>query len=108
MTVHTMVTGLIVFKILKTFLGVKPTSVERTLGSTAGSTLQHIIFIIIESGMMLFATQLVRILLGDLPSVPNSYLNFIVGTNQMFNVTILTSFRLLTYFVLLKSFTLAY
>ena len=48
MAVNALVTGLIVFKILKVFLEVKPTSVERTLGPTVigGSTkLQHIIFI---------------------------------------------------------------
>ena len=88
MTVHATVTGLIVFRILQVFLGNKPTSVERTLGSTGGATLQHIIFVIIESGMMLFAIQLVRIVLGNVPSVPNSYLNFVVGINEMLNVII--------------------
>ena len=33
MAVNTLVTGLIVFEILKVFLGVKPTSVERVLGA---------------------------------------------------------------------------
>jgi hypothetical protein len=66
MAVNTLVTGLIVFKILKVFLEYKPTSVERTLGSTKGTKLQHIIFIIIESGMVLFAIQLVRIVISSL------------------------------------------
>ena len=66
MVVNALVTGLIVFKILKVFLEVKPTSVERTLGSlgsTRGPKLRHIIFIIIESGMTLFAIQLVRVVI---------------------------------------------
>ena len=88
MAVHALVTGLIVFKILKVFLEVQTTSVERTMGSTRNTMLRHIIFVIIESAMMLFAIQLIRIVLGILPSVPNSYLAFIVGINEMFNVII--------------------
>ena len=39
------------------------TSVERTLDTTGGTKLRHIIFIIIESGMTLLVIQLVRMLL---------------------------------------------
>jgi len=66
MAVNALMTGLIVLKILKVFLEFKSTSVEQTLGSlssTGGSKLRHIIFIIIESGMALFAIQLVRVVL---------------------------------------------
>ena len=74
MVVNALVTGLIVFKILQVFLEVKQlkpeaTSIERTLGSlssTGGPKLQRIIFIIIESGMALFAIQLVRIVIISL------------------------------------------
>jgi len=68
MAVNTLVTGLIVFRIFKVFLEIKAatTSVERTLGTTGGSKLQHVIFIIIESGMALLAVQLVRIVLSNL------------------------------------------
>ena len=47
------------------FLEVKAatTSVERTLDSTGGTKLRHIIFVIIESGMMLFAIQLVNMVI---------------------------------------------
>ena len=90
MAVNTLTTGLIVFKILKVFLEVKPTSAERTLGSTGGTKLQHIIFIIIESGMALFAIQLVRVVLSSLPLQPSTILAFnsVIGINQMFNVII--------------------
>ena len=94
MTVNTLVTGLIVFKILKVFLEVKAISVERStsLGSscsTEGSKLHHIIFVIIESGMTLFIIQLIRVVFVNLPveGAPNT-LNIIVGINQMFNVII--------------------
>ena len=92
MAVNTLVTGLIVFRILKVFLEikqlVKPTSIDWTLGSTGGTTLQHIIFVIIESGMALFAIQLVRFLFFILPTVHQQSLNLVVGINETFNVII--------------------
>ena len=68
MVVNALVTGLIVFKILKVFLQVNFTSVERMLGSLSseGPKLRHIIAIIIESGMALFAIQLVRVVITSL------------------------------------------
>jgi hypothetical protein len=105
MAVNALMTGLIVFKILKVFLEFKPTSVERTLGSSSlggGSKLRHILFIIIESGMALFAVQLVRIVLTvlvaqvqagpeDTQLVPGPVLagmNLAIGIQEMFNVII--------------------
>ena len=89
MAVNTLVTGLIAFKILKVFLEVKATvtSVERTLGSIRGTKLRHTIFIIIESGMALFAIQLVRLVFYLLPMDTIIYY-LLVGINQMFNVII--------------------
>ena len=86
--VNTLVTGLIVFKILKVFLEVRAasTSVERSLGSTGGTKIRHIIFVIIESGMALFAIQLIRLVLYAVTSVNPKYLDFLIGANQMFNV----------------------
>ena len=110
MAVNTLMTGLIVFKILKVFLEVNAavTSVERTLGSTGGTKLRQIIFIIIESGMALFAIQLVRIVLYilSIPGVSNnfqisSYL--VMGIHQMFNV-IIKSVHFYFFFVLLITF----
>ena len=98
MIVNTLVTGLIVFKILKVSLKVKPTSVERTLGSTGGTKFRHIIFVIIESGMALFATQLVRVTLIGLPTT----IDLVIGINQMFNVIIL---RPVSFLLLLIIFT---
>ena len=87
MVVNTLVTGLIVFKILKVFLEVKRTP---GLGPTGVTTLGPIIFIIIESGMALFAVQLVRVVYSCVPWQFPSYLTFniITGINQMFNVII--------------------
>ena len=98
-TVNALVTGLIVFRILKTtkFLGVKPTSVERTLGSTGGNKYRHIIFVIIESAMALLAIQLVRVLLSYVP-VPDAqwtlvrgFESIVIVIHLMLNVIIIRS-----------------
>ena len=94
MAVNAMMTTLIVLKILQVLLEVKPTLVERTLGTraTGGTKLQPVIFIIIESGMALFAIQLVRVVLSCLPLQFSTILAFslTIGINQMFNVIILS------------------
>ena len=102
MTVNALVTGLIVFKILKVFLEVKVTSVEQTLGSlssTGGTKLRHIIFIIIESGMALFTIQLVRVVITSIierqavqslqtPLGLLIALDLVIVIHQILNVTI--------------------
>ena len=103
MAVNALMTGMIVFRILKA-TGVKPTSVEQTLGSTEGNKFRHIMFIIIESGMALFAIQLVRIVLSftsvteeQLPFL-QAALDFVIAINQMSNVIIIRSSFLLLLF----------
>src|ERR1700733_6368257 len=65
MTVNALVTGLIVFRILKVFWEVKTgTADDQMLGVTGGGTLQRVIFIIIESGMALFSIQLARLVVS--------------------------------------------
>ena len=100
MVVNALVTGLIVFKILVVFLEVRATSVEQTLGSLGGSTgghkLRHIIFTIIESGMALFAIQLVRVVISSLnqfqavqgPPNLTTALNAVITIHQALNVII--------------------
>ena len=89
MTVNALVTGLIVYKILKVFLEVNPIFDEQTLGSTGGAKLRHVIFVIIESGMALFAIQLIRLVFSNLP-VESAYdiLDYLISINEMFNVII--------------------
>ena len=94
MVVNGLVTGLIVFKILTVFLEIKAasTSVERKLGSTGDTKFQHIIFVIIESGMTLFVIQLVNMVLWVVapvtPGPVNIALNYVGVINQVFNVII--------------------
>ena len=95
MAVNTLVTTMIVFGILKVTMGVEPTSVERSLGSRSSTKFRHIIFILIESGMALFAIQLVRIVLPFSPVPVGQELFFqaaddiVIVTNQMLNVIII-------------------
>ena len=100
MVVNALVTGLIVFKILSVFLEVKATSVEPTFGSlssTRSPTLQHIIFMIIESGMALFAIQLVRVVITSLgvlhggPAPPSLLIasDLVIPIHQALNVIII-------------------
>ena len=96
MAVNTLVTGLIVFRILKVFLEVKrikPTSVERSLGSTRGTKLRHAMFVVIESNMALFAMQLVCVVLASIPQSAVQFVpafqatnDFTIVINQMLNV----------------------
>ena len=95
MAVNTLVTGLIVFKILKVFSETNAISVKQTLGSTENTKLRHIIFIIIESGMALLAIQLVRLVLSILAvqSKSQDTLNLnnviiVAGIYRMLNVII--------------------
>ena len=92
MAVNALVTGLIIYKILKVFLEVKGARnlVEKTLGSTGGSTkLQHIVFVVVESGMALFAIQLIRIVFYILPvESGHDIIDYVIVLDRMFNVII--------------------
>ena len=89
MAVNALVTGLIVFKILKVFSEVNPILVELTMDSNGGAKLRHVIFVIIESGMTLFAIQLIRIVFYILPMKWTIDVgDYVVVINQMLNVII--------------------
>ena len=64
--VNILVTGLILFKIVKVSLAAK------AFTTSGGTKLQHVIFVIIESGMTLLAIQLARITLYFLQTHYNS------------------------------------
>jgi hypothetical protein len=95
MTVNALVTGLIVFRIFKVFREVKDvtTSNEKSLGITGGRKLRSIIFIIIESGMILFAIQLARLVMvatGLETKAEGDIYQFVLGIHEMVNVVILS------------------
>ena len=91
MIVNALVTGLIVFKIFKVFKEVKAslsTADEQILGVTGGSTLRRVMFIVIESGMILFAIQLVRLVatIGTTDALLYVF-ELIIGVHGMLNVS---------------------
>jgi hypothetical protein len=98
--VNALVTGLIVYKILVVFLEVKSLSGDRTwssLSSVGGGTkLRHILFVIIESGMLLFISQAIRLVLVVVTFKNQQIaINFMSPLNQMLNVSITSVFFVL-------------
>jgi len=79
MTVNTLVTGLIVFRIFRVFQQVK--------GITGGARhFPSIIFILIESGMPLFFIQLARLVLDFvMTDAANNAYNFVISIHPMLN-----------------------
>jgi hypothetical protein len=101
MTVNALVTGLIVFKIFKVFRKVKSVTTleDKSWGITQadGNRLRSVTFIIIESGMALFAIQLARVVTSALVTVLESSASatfyafeLIVAIHEMVNVIIST------------------
>jgi hypothetical protein len=93
MTVNALMTGLIVFKIFKVFREVRDvtTSNEKSLGITGGRKLHSIIFIIIESGMALFAIQLARLVFAATrlgTDAENDIYKLVTSIHEMLNVVI--------------------
>ena len=110
MAVNALMTGMIVFRILKVTGAVPSASFEQNLGSTRGNKFRHIIFIIIESGMALLAIQVVRFVLGFIPVTAAQWIlitanDFVIAINQVLNVIIIRSFFFLFLFVLLTTFS---
>ena len=99
MTVNALVTGLIVFRVFKVFWEVKTgTADDQILGVTGGSTLQRVMFIMIESGMALFSTQLARLVVTIITTdAANDTYHLIVGIHKMLNVIIRSVIAVLFY-----------
>jgi hypothetical protein len=98
MTVNALVTGLIVFRIFKVFRNSRglTTSDEKSLGVTGGGKLRSIIFVIIESGMTLFAIQLARLAISiRTDDAAINALVLIANIHGMFNVIISSVFVIL-------------
>ena len=95
MTVNTLVTGLIVFKIFKVFRDTKvPFRKDATVSSNHSSIggnnrLRSIIFILIESGAALFCIQLIRLAVSIAKTnIGVEVFDLIVGIHQMLNVSV--------------------
>ena len=90
MIVNALVTGLIVFRIFRVFQEVKTgTADDQMLGVTGRSTLQRVIFILIESNMALFSMQLARLVANTmLTNSGQTTLDLIISIHRMLNVII--------------------
>ncbi|KAF8815784.1 hypothetical protein BYT27DRAFT_7333758 [Phlegmacium glaucopus] len=85
MTVNALVTCLIVFKIFKSYYDVKS---DQSLGATtSGSKIRTVMFILIESGVILFSIQLARLVATIFKVTDAGYKAFyiIVPIHQMLN-----------------------
>ena len=90
MTVNALVTGLIVFKILKVSWEVKTTLEDQILDvSYRSGRFQRVIFVLIESGMALFSIQLARLVVTFV-CVHDAYQWLIVSLHEMLNVIIIS------------------
>ena len=95
MIVNALVTSLIIFRISKVVRAAfRSTLDEQILGATHRSTLRPVMFILIESGSLLFSIQLIRLVLGiflaraleNTTSITEAYPT-IVAIHQMFTVS---------------------
>ena len=88
MTVNALVTGLIIFRILKVLGDVQASSVQ-SLSFNAGRAPRTVIFILFESGIVLFSLQLARLLLTIVETdAAKDAFELIAGIQQMLNVII--------------------
>ena len=101
MTVNALVTGLIVLKLFKVFRGLKgvTTSLEKHWGIIGGRKMASIMFIVIESGMALFAIQLTRLVITTTNQTDAEYdaLVLIIPIHIMLNVIISSSHYFIFY-----------
>ena len=89
MSVNALVTGLIAFRIFKVFQQVKVSSVSNlALKEAPGSTLGNVLFMIIESGMILFSIQLVRLVVFSIQTPAYNGFLLVAPIHVMLNVSI--------------------
>ena len=88
MTVNALVTGLIIFRILKGLKDVQASSVQN-LSFNVGRAPRAVIFILFASGIVLFSLQLTRLLLTFVATdAGDDAFELIAGIQQMLNVII--------------------
>jgi hypothetical protein len=87
--VNALVTGLIIFRIFKVFREVKAPLDKGNVGATSGRKLRSLMFVLIESGIVLFSIQFARLVV----TIVQTYIgliadNIIISIHQIFNVII--------------------
>ena len=90
LAVNALVTGLILLRIVKVYWDVEPVLYEKILSATGKSKFRSIVFALIESAMALFALQVILVVCSGLATEPSIEVgNMIIGTHQMFLVSLL-------------------
>lgn len=88
LTVNAVVSGLILFRIVKVYWEVEPVLYEKLFYATGGSKFRSIAIAIIESAMALFAFQMVLVVCSCVGSEPSFEVgNLTIGTHQMLLVS---------------------
>ena len=91
MITNAVVTGLIVFRIFKVYQHAKP--ILHNQGATFRSKVRPIIFMLIESGMLLFSIQLVRLIVGVVTTTAANLVYQPVSIMQQMFYVIIMSLR---------------
>ena len=88
-SVNAMATGLIAFRIYKVFKQVKANSVSNlALNDAPGSALGNVLFMIIESGVILFSIQLIRLVMYSVQTLASTGFHLIIPFHVILNVII--------------------
>jgi hypothetical protein len=89
LAVNAIVTGLILFRIVKVYWEVEPVLYQKMLGATGGSRFRSIILVLIESAFALFAVQVILVVCSSVTNVTTSEVgNLMIGTHQMLLVSV--------------------
>ena len=90
LAVNAVVTGLILFRIVKVYWRVEPVLYEKFLDATGESKFRSIALALVESAMALFALQVVLVVCSILATGPAGDVgNLTIGMHQMLLVSLL-------------------
>ena len=95
LAVNAVVSGFILFRIVKVYWEVEPVLYENFFYATGGSKFRSIAIAIIESAMALFALQVILVVCSSIATGPADEVgNLTIGTHQMLLVSLLLLFFL--------------
>lgn len=90
LAVNSVVTGLILFRIVKVYWEVEPVLYEKLFGAIGGSKFRSLALALIESAMALFALQVILVVCGSVATGPACEVgNLTIGMHQMLLVSLL-------------------
>ena len=88
MAVNTLVTGLILFRIIKVYWKVEPVLYEKMLDATRGSKVWSVVLVLIETAVAMFALQVILVVTSSVATVSALDVGTVfTGMHQMFLVS---------------------